>query len=65
MDACPLLSQPPQDLCVIIDMLYYVHMPPPPNVTTYNEFFTHLWNQTVGKFVFQHRAAHVIIVLYT
>ena len=62
-DVCPLLSHPPQDLCVIIDMLYYVHMPPPPNVTTFNEFFTHLWNQTVGKFVFQHRAAHVIIVL--
>ena len=62
-DVCPLLSQPPQDLCVIIDMLYYIYMPPPPNVTTYNEFFTHLWNQRVGKFVFQHGAAHVIIVL--
>ena len=61
-DACPMLTHPPQDLCVIIDMLYYIHMPPPPNVTTFDEFFNHLWNLTVGKFSFQHRATHVVIV---
>ena len=52
--ACPMLTHPPQDPCVIIDMLYYIHMPLPPHVTTFDEFFDHLWNLTVGKFSFQH-----------
>ena len=60
---CPLLSQPPQDLCVIIDMLYFVHMPPPPSVVTFNDYFTHLWSQTIGKYIFRHRAAHLVIIL--
>ena len=32
-------------------------------MTMFIELFTHLWNQTDGKFVFKHRVAHVIIVL--
>ena len=38
------------DLCVVFDMLYFVHMPPPPSVATFMEYLEHLWRQTVGKY---------------
>ena len=40
-------------------MLYFVHMPPPPSVATFMEYFEHLWRQTVGKYI---NCAHIYLV---
>ena len=60
---CPILVNPPPDLTVVVDLLYYLHMPPPPTVAVFEDYFNHLWNQTVGKSVFHHQAAHIYIVI--
>ena len=35
----------------VIDMLYFIHMPPPLSVITFHDYFEHLWGLTVGKYV--------------
>ena len=60
---CTFLSSPPRDLGVIIDLLYFIHMPPLPSVSTFCDYFQVLWQQTVGKYVFQHQASHIYIVI--
>ena len=42
-DFCPLLQTPAPDLCVIVDFLYYLHIPPPPNVSNFADFASFLW----------------------
>ena len=36
---CPLFSNPLPDFAVMIDLLYFIHMPPPPTVLTFNDYF--------------------------
>ena len=61
--SCPILSSPPHDLSVIVDLLYFIHMPPPPSVITFHDYFHLLWQQTVGKYVFKHKALYLYIVI--
>ena len=62
-DTCPILSTPSQDLSVIVDLLYFLHMPPPPSVITFNDYFHLLWQQTIGKYVLHHQAVYLYIVV--
>ena len=61
-NTCDFFSHPLLDLCVVIDMLYFIHMPPPPSITTFHDYFEHLWRQTVGKYAIQKGAAHIYLV---
>lgn len=38
-------------------------MPPTPNVVTFYDYFKSLWKQTIGKYVFHHKAKHIYIVI--
>ena len=60
---CSILSSPPRDLGVIIDLLYFIHMPPSPSVSTFYDYFQLLWEQTVGKYVTHHQASYIYIVI--
>ena len=60
---CAILSSPPRDLGVIIDLLYFIHMPPPPSVSTFHDYFQLLWQQTIAKYVAHHQASYVYIVI--
>ena len=62
-NTCRILSTPPQDLSVIVDLLYFLHMPPPPPVITFNDYFHLLWQQTIGKYVLHHQAVYLYIVV--
>lgn len=62
-NSCPLLSNPPQDLSAIIDLLYFLHMPPPPSIITFHDYFNLLWQQTVGKYVYRHQALYIYIII--
>ncbi len=35
-------------VCVIVDFLYYLHMPPPDHLRTYAHYCTYLWNRAVS-----------------
>lgn len=59
---CQFFSHPVSDLCIVMDMLFFLHMPPPPTVVTFHDYFEHLWRQTVGKYALQKNAAHVYLV---
>ena len=61
-ETCKLFSNPVSDLCVIVDMLYFLHMPPPPTEVTFLGYFEHLWRQTVGKYAIHKGAAHIYLV---
>ena len=60
---CSILSFNPRDLGIIIDLLYFIHMPPPPSVSTFYDYFQVLWQQTVGKYVTHHQASYTYIVI--
>ena len=38
------------DLAIIIDLLYYIHMPPPPDVVTFFEYFSFLWDCVFDRY---------------
>ena len=57
---CSIISSPPRDLGVIIDLLYFIHMPPPPSVSTFYDYFQVVWQQTVGKFTTHHQASYTL-----
>ena len=50
-DDCPFFSVPhfgPSiDVSVILDFLYYIHRPPPPDISTY-DYFQYLWNIVIS-----------------
>ena len=46
--ACPTLV-PHKILSVILDFLYYIHRPPPPDISTFSEYFQYLWNAAVTR----------------
>ena len=61
--ACGILSSPPRDLGVIIDLLYFIHMPPSPSVSIFYDYFQLLWQQTVGKYVTYHQVSYIYLVI--
>ena len=60
---CNILSNPPRDLGIIVDLLYFIHMPPPPSVTTFYDYFQLLWQQTVSKNVTHQQASYIYIII--
>lgn len=62
-NTCPLILNPTQDLVVVIDLLYFLHMPPPPTVLTFSDYFDHLWRQTISRYSIRHNASHVYLVI--
>ena len=60
---CPLVSNPTPELVVIIDLLYFLHMSPPPTVLTFGEYFDHLWQQTINQYSIRQGAFHVYLVI--
>ena len=49
---CPYfdMSPLPTDLAIIIDLLYYIHMAPPPDVVTFFEYFSFLWDCVFDRY---------------
>ena len=45
----PYSSSTPDDLCLIIDFLYFLHIPPPSDVETYSDYFSYLWQRVIEK----------------
>ena len=60
---CSILSSLPRDLGIITDVLYFIHMPPPPSILTFYDYFQVLWQQTVGKYATRHQASYIYIVI--
>ena len=60
---CPLYTQPSNDLCVIIDFLYFIHIPPPVDVITYYQYANHLWECSVKKYGLKNGAKYIYIVV--
>ena len=42
---------------------YLLHMPPPPSVATYLDYFHLLWQQTVKKYVLRHQSLYLYIII--
>ena len=62
MTQCPLLlpSSPKHEL--IVDFLYILHQPPPPDVQTFSLFATYLWDKLIIKLA-RNRGASVIRII--
>ena len=45
--SCPILVSHPRDLSVVVDLLYFLHMPSPPSDNTFYDYFNLIWQQTV------------------
>ena len=60
---CPLFSNPPPDFAVMIDLLNFIHMPPPPTVLIFNDYFSHLWQQTISRHAIRNGADHIYPVI--
>ena len=56
---CPILSSPHE---LIVDFLYMLHQPPPPQVTTFSSYAKYLWDRIVIKLGTQ-RGANVIRIV--
>ena len=52
----------PSTQCIIIDAMYYIHMPPPLSTNTFLEYFEHLWGITVAKYGMQNENTKVYLV---
>ena len=47
---CPLISgNSSNDHEVIIDFLFMLHQPPPPDMTTFSNYANYLWNKLIFK----------------
>ncbi len=59
LDSCPHLDQPStySDICVVVDFLYYVHIPPAPDVVSFLDYFTSLWSRIVQKYAITQNAS--------
>ena len=62
-DFCPLLQTPDPDLCVIVEFLYYLHIPPPPNVSNFADFASFLWLSIVKVYATDVRCRYIHIVI--
>ena len=62
-DNCPLLSQDISDVCVIVDFLYYIHIPPTPEIVSFYDFFLSLWTRIVRKFAIHHHCKSIYTVV--
>ncbi len=67
-DTCPLLSQlsshrDVSDVCVIVDFLYFIHIPPTPDIVSFYDFFTSLWARIVQKYAIHHQCKRIYIVI--
>ena len=63
VSTCPLHSSPPSDLCLIIDLLYYFHMPPPPEVITFSQYSTFIWDTSVRKYGLHNKSKFIYLVI--
>ena len=48
---------------IILDFLFYLHMPPPSCIRTYDQLSDHLWNQCVHQLLTQTLACSIYIVI--
>ena len=62
---CPFFSLPhsgpTQDISVILDFLYYIHRPPPPDISTFFEYFQYLWNTAITRNLFISKYQRIVI----
>ena len=49
-------------IALYVDFLYFLHMPPPPNIVTYCDLALHLWNKAIKRFLSQYNVEVYIIV---
>ena len=63
LHSVPLLDHSMNSLCVIIDVLYYIHMPPTFGVDTYEDYFSSIWSSTVAIYTNNHRCQYVHIII--
>ena len=59
---CPFLQTPTPDLCVIVDFLYYLHIPPPPDVSNFADFASFLWLSIVKVYAIDLHCRYIHIV---
>ena len=62
-DFCPFLQTPTPDLCVIVDFLYYLHIPPPPDVSNFADFASFLWLSIVKVYAIDLHCRYIYIVI--
>ena len=46
---CPFFTDPPSDLEMLVDFLFFLHQPPPPDICTLAAFSDYLWDRIVLK----------------
>ena len=51
------------NISFIIDFLYFVHIPPPPDVTTYSTYFSYLWERAIDRLGIKRGFDHIYIVI--
>ena len=64
--SCPLLSRelpPVQDLEIIIDFLFLLHQPPPPDVLNFLDFSKYLWKKIVINLGVNRKAGTIKIIV--
>ena len=62
-DFCPFLQTPTLDLCVIVEFLYYLHIPPPPDVSNFADFASFLWLSIVKVYAIDLHCRYIYIVV--
>ena len=58
-DFCPFLQTPTPDLCVIVDFLYYLHIPPPPDMSNFADFASFLWLSIVKVYAIDLHCSYI------
>ena len=50
-------------LALYVDLLYFIHMPPPASASTYLEFAVHLWNIAIKTYIQHFSVEEIYIVI--
>lgn len=61
-DVCPYVNMC-EPVAIYVDFLYFLHMPPPVNVATYNEFSEYLWRKIVGNYTSKYNIKEFYIII--